>query len=48
MPPSVLMFWPTGIYFHLFLQYALPAIAIMLISSLYNIAVKAFVGNFIG
>ncbi len=32
----------------LILQYALPAIAMMLISSLYNIVDKAFVGNFVG
>lgn len=34
--------------FPLLLQYALPAIAMMLISSLYNIVDKAFVGNFVG
>ena len=34
--------------FSLILQYALPAIAMMLISSLYNIVDKAFVGNFVG
>lgn len=34
--------------FPLILQYALPAIAMMLISSLYNIVDKAFVGNFVG
>ncbi len=34
--------------FRLILQYALPAIAMMLISSLYNIVDKAFVGNFVG
>lgn len=34
--------------FKLILQYALPAIAMMLISSLYNIVDKAFVGNFVG
>ena len=32
----------------LILQYALPAIAMMLISSLYNIVDKIFVGNFVG
>ena len=32
----------------LIVQYALPAIAMMLISSLYNIVDKAFVGNFVG
>lgn len=34
--------------FKLILQYALPAIAMMVISSLYNIVDKAFVGNFVG
>ena len=34
--------------FKLILQYALPAIAMMLISSLYNIVDKIFVGNFVG
>ena len=34
--------------FRLILQYALPAIAMMLISSLYNIVDKVFVGNFVG
>ncbi len=34
--------------FRLIIQYALPAIAMMLISSLYNIVDKAFVGNFVG
>ena len=34
--------------FKLILQYALPAIAMMLISSLYNIVDKVFVGNFVG
>ena len=34
--------------FKLILQYALPAIAMMLISSLYNSVDKAFVGNFVG
>lgn len=34
--------------FPLILQYAIPAIAMMLISSLYNIVDKAFVGNFVG
>ena len=34
--------------FSLILQYAIPAIAMMLISSLYNIVDKAFVGNFVG
>ena len=34
--------------FKLILQYALPAIAMMLISSLYNIVDKAFVGAFVG
>ena len=34
--------------FRLILQYALPAIAMMLISSLYNIVDKIFVGNFVG
>ena len=34
--------------FRLILLYALPAIAMMLISSLYNIVDKAFVGNFVG
>ena len=34
--------------FSLILQYALPAIAMMLISSLYNIVDKAFVGNYVG
>ena len=34
--------------FRLILQYAIPAIAMMLISSLYNIVDKAFVGNFVG
>lgn len=34
--------------FKLIIQYALPAIAMMLISSLYNIVDKAFVGNFVG
>lgn len=34
--------------FPLILKYALPAIAMMLISSLYNIVDKAFVGNFVG
>ncbi|MGN0982768.1 MAG: MATE family efflux transporter, partial [Candidatus Limivicinus sp.] len=34
--------------YKLILQYALPAIAMMLISSLYNIVDKAFVGNFVG
>lgn len=32
----------------LIVQYALPAIAMMLISSLYNIVDKAFVGNYVG
>ncbi len=32
----------------LILQYALPAIAMMLVSSLYNIVDKVFVGNFVG
>ncbi len=32
----------------LILQYALPAIAMMMISSLYNIVDKVFVGNFVG
>lgn len=32
----------------LIVKYALPAIAMMLISSLYNIVDKAFVGNFVG
>jgi putative MATE family efflux protein len=34
--------------FRLILQYALPAIAMMLISSLYNIVDKAFVGRLVG
>lgn len=34
--------------FKLILQYAIPAIAMMLISSLYNIVDKAFVGNLVG
>ena len=34
--------------FKLILQYALPAIAMMFISSLYNIVDKVFVGNFVG
>lgn len=34
--------------FRLILQYALPAIAMMFISSMYNIVDKAFVGNFVG
>jgi putative MATE family efflux protein len=34
--------------FKLILQYAIPAIAMMLISSLYNIVDKVFVGNFVG
>ena len=34
--------------FPLIVKYALPAIAMMLISSLYNIVDKAFVGNFVG
>ena len=34
--------------FRLILQYALPAIAMMIISSLYNIVDKIFVGNFVG
>ena len=34
--------------FKLILEYALPAIAMMLISSLYNIVDKIFVGNFVG
>ncbi len=32
----------------LIIQYALPAIAMLMISSLYNIVDKAFVGNFVG